>query len=80
MKVNGMTVIGNKFAYDGCHKIYVIEDKQDFNKAIEYGYRIYPNILLKETYDNSCELRFISNWKLTDYYVKQFEEAVFEEE
>ena len=29
MKVNGMTVIGNKFAYDGCHKIQdVIESAQ----------------------------------------------------
>ena len=24
MKINNVEVIGNRFAYDGCHKIYVI--------------------------------------------------------
>lgn len=26
MKINGKEVIGKSFAYDNCHKIYVLED------------------------------------------------------
>ena len=80
MKINGKKVKGNYFAYDRCHKIYIIEDEDDYEKADELGYNIYDIEDIEEAYNNSCELRFISNWKLTDYYVKQFEEAVFEEE
>lgn len=29
MKINNKEVIGKQFAYDGCHKIYIIEDLQD---------------------------------------------------
>ena len=25
MKINGKQVTGNKFAYDGCHKIYILD-------------------------------------------------------
>lgn len=28
MKINNVEVIGNRFAYDGCHKIYVIENQK----------------------------------------------------
>lgn len=80
MKINGREVKGKLFAFDGCHKIYIIEDEDDYEKADELGYNIYDIEDIEEAYNNSCELRFISNWKLTDYYVKQFEEAVFEEE
>lgn len=80
MKINGREVKGKLFAFDGCHKIYIIEDEDDYKKAKDLGYIIKDIKLLKDVYNDSCELRFISNWKLTDYYVKQFEEAVFEEE
>lgn len=29
MKINNIEVIGKKFAYDNCHKIYVIEDEDE---------------------------------------------------
>lgn len=29
MKINGKEVLGTKFAYDGCHRIYIIEDDKD---------------------------------------------------
>lgn len=79
MKINGKETNAKQFAYDGCHKIYIIEDENDLNKAKEIGYNILDIKELKETYLNSCELRFISNWKLTKKYVRQFEEAVFED-
>lgn len=41
MKINNVEVVGNKFAYDGCHKIYIIEDMEDEQKAIDCGYEIF---------------------------------------
>ena len=77
MKVNGMTVIGNKFAYDGCHKIYVIESAQDEKEALHYGYKIYPIERLENIYIMSCPLRFIVNWKLDKVYAAVCEEGIF---
>lgn len=34
---------------------------------------------LIDTYRNSCELRFVRNWKLDKLYVGQYEYATFEE-
>lgn len=78
MKINGEAVIGEQFAYDGCHKIYIIEDLEDKAEAIEDGYMLLPINQLEEAYENSCGLKFISNWSLTKKYVAQFEEADFE--
>lgn len=79
MKINGIEVVTNgKFAYDGCHKIYIIEDEQDEKEAIEFEYDLLPIEKLKETYEDSCPLKFISNWKLDKYYVSQFKEAKIE--
>lgn len=79
MKVNNVEVVGSKFAYDGCHKIYIIEDMEDEQKAIDCGYEILNISELVDTYRNSCELRFVRNWKLDKLYVGQYEIAVFEE-
>lgn len=38
---------------------------------------MYISQLIK-TYKDSCELRFIRNWKLDKLYVAQFENATFE--
>ena len=78
IKVNGQEIEGKEFAYDGCHKIYVIEDDEDRKNALEIEYDLYPIEQLSEKYNNSCELRFISNWKLTKRFVDQFEKAEFE--
>lgn len=79
MKINGKEIKAKQFAYDGCHKIYLIEDTDDLKEAKDIGYDIYNIKLLKETYDDSCSLRFIDNWKLTEQIVPQFETAKFEE-
>lgn len=71
MKINGKNIDGKKFAYDGCHKIYVIEDKKDEKEAIDLCYSILGIKKLPETYYKSCPLRFISNWKLTKTYIEQ---------
>ena len=78
MKINDQTVNGNKFAYDGCHKIYIIEDEQDEIDARDLGYDIYPIELILDYYNNSCPLRFISNWKLNKHFVLQYEDIIVE--
>ena len=78
MKINGSTIEGNKFAYDGCHKIYIIEDEQDEIDARDLGYDIYSIELILDYYNSSCPLRFISNWKLNKHFVRQCEDIVVE--
>lgn len=69
-----MRINADKFAYDGCHKIYILEDKNDIKKAKEIGYDIYDITELEKIYNNSCPLKFISNWKLNKSYVEQCED------
>lgn len=73
--VNGRIVNGDKIAYDRCHKIYVLESDDDLKEAKELGYDIYSIDKLQEIYDESCELRFIRNWKCNVQYCRQFEDA-----
>ena len=76
VKINGKVVKHNGyFAYDGCHKIYILEDNEDVENAKNYGYTIYPIVELKEAYKNSCPLRFIDSWKDFTTYVAQFKRA-----
>lgn len=77
MKINNVDVLGNRFAFDGCHKIYIIEDDTDYNEAVSYGYNIHNIDELEHIYRHkTCDLVFISNWKLTKRYVEQFEKNV----
>ena len=72
--INGHNTYSNTIAYDNCHKIYVIEDSDDFENAIELGYEIYEihDVEdIEEIWYKSCPLRFIYNWKLTKTYVSQ---------
>jgi hypothetical protein len=79
MKINAIDITAKYFAYDGCHKIYLIETDEDKYESSDCGYDIHPISKLKETYESSCGLQFISNWQLTKDYVKQFERADFQE-
>lgn len=76
MKINGNPIIASEFAYDGCHKIYLLESEEDKYEAKGSGYGIFPISLLEKKFNNSCGLQFISNWKLTKSYVEQFEANV----
>lgn len=64
-------IVGLKFAYDGCHKIYILEDEEDIKDALELNYIIYPMNKLPVIWYESCPLKFISNWKLTKMYISQ---------
>jgi len=75
MKINGIEITAKEFAYDGCHKIYLIESQEERDEADSYGYKIYPINEIADKFDNSCSLRFIDTWSL-DSIVPQFEERV----
>ena len=77
MVINGQEVIGNHFAYDGCHKIYILESDSELQDC-DYP-QIRPIKDLPEVWEDSCGLRFISNWSLEKSYVNQFEDADFNE-
>jgi hypothetical protein len=77
MKINNQETTAKAFAYDDCHKIYLLERDSDWKDASGSGYTILPIEKLKETYEGSCDLRFISNWALTKQFVRQFETADF---
>lgn len=82
--INGKEVKGNGFVWDGCHKIYIIEDDNDLRDCTEKwgtlvnGTDIFDITKIEKIYDDSCSLRFISNWKLNTQYVRQFEDATFD--
>lgn len=81
MRINGIEIetIGS-FAYDGCHKIYILEDYIDLKEAQQSNLYIYSIVDLERTYNRSCPLKFINNWKLDKTYAEQGEEAIFDED
>lgn len=79
VKINDKIVKGNSFAYDGCHKIYILQDEKDIAGAKDNRYTVYDLDMIKEIYKESCPLRFIENWKLDGTcYAKQGENANIE--
>ena len=79
MKINGKETQAKSFAYDGCHKIYLLENEEEWEDALSNDYDVYPISMLQEKFYRSCSLRFISPWNLDKRnYVNQFEEAEFE--
>jgi len=69
-KVGAYIKKADSVAWDGCHKIYILMDKEETQKMIEYGYSNPPSVLVPadagalkvvaEWYRESCPLRFIS--------------------
>lgn len=79
LTINGKVVYGELFAYDGNHKIYICKNAEEVRDAQEMGYNVYHIDYLEDVWNKSDDLRFISTWDLTDYYVHQFEDAEFGE-
>ena len=78
MKINSIEITQKTFAYDGCHKIYLLNSDDDKKEALDLGYYILPINQIEEVYLNSCELRFINTWKSLESIVGQYENAIFE--
>ena len=74
MTINEQHTDAKEFAYDGCHKIYLLESEDDRYEAEDSGYEIHDIGSLRSMYNASCGLQFISNWKMDKSFVKQFEQ------
>lgn len=69
----------DKFFYDGCHKIYLIEDADDIKDMYNAGWEdndIYSIDELEDVLQNSCPLVFINNVKLTKQYLTQEQKTI----
>lgn len=64
---------GLAIAYDGCHKIYIIQKQDEISEAKNCGYAIYPMEKLEDLYKQSCPLKFVSSWDLKKKYIRQGE-------
>ncbi|MGJ6127277.1 hypothetical protein QN239_32380 [Mycolicibacterium sp. Y3] len=74
LTVNGVVVEATEFAYDGCHKIYLIVWGGDRDIVLERGYTeadIHPIETLPDVWADTCPLRFISSADLSRHYVEQ---------
>lgn len=78
IKINGKEVNGFAFAFDGCHKIYILKDFKERAAATENMYETFDLQKIVEVFYNSCNLRFIRSWDLQEVYVAQGEAAHFE--
>lgn len=61
-RINGEDVVADRFVYDGCHKIYLLESKEAEKDARSKGYKTFPISGLLKAYVYSCPLRFIHKW------------------
>lgn len=75
--INGTKVTATHFAWDGCHKIYLVNDMQEAAEMSDMGYELFPIDELEDAYDNSCGLRFIQKAHNYESIVEQFEDATF---
>lgn len=55
-------VKADMFAYDGCHKIYLITNMHDEDESHDYGYELRGVEELPAIWDVTCPLRFIQFW------------------
>lgn len=63
-KVEEMAPEATQFAWDGCHKIYIIENQEELVEAKNVGYEILDIKNLETAWEKSCELKFINFWNL----------------
>ena len=60
--INGIEIKAKTFAYDGCHKIYILKDNKAKREAIKLGYDVYDIRDIATCYIYACPLRFINEW------------------
>ena len=71
VEINDVRIWADEFAWDTCHKIYIITDQESRDELVGYGYDIFPITELEQAWDASCGLRFISEANLNATYVTQ---------
>lgn len=82
MFINDYYTNSEHFAWDGCHKIYLLNpyDTEQYAEAQQGGYHICRIDELPETWDISCPLRFISTWDLERVIPQCTEEVIFKDD
>ncbi len=75
--INDLNIHSRLFVFDGCHKIYLVDDDdvEDVKKNWGDDTQFYPIERLPYVFWNTCSLRFISCWK-GDRVVPQCESVV----
>jgi len=76
----------DSIAWDGCHKIYILQDSDQTDQMKNYGYRYlftrdqqdsYSMLnTIKQWYKESCQLRFINSVSTGDYSKEVFIQVV----
>ena len=62
-RLDAITAEGWPIAFDGCHKIYFLQDEGREAQARDFGYDIHPASDLRRLYEEeSCGLRFVTRW------------------
>lgn len=72
--INGTEVAATGFAYDGCHKIWLIFTDSDREALIDAGYttaEFRPVSELPAVWEATCPLRFILSAANFDSYIEQ---------
>ena len=75
--INGREITETAFAFDGCHKIYLLHEWQ-YQEYRDLDYDIYDIDGLPLAWVDTCPLRFINSGDLQQTIVGQFEPAKFE--
>lgn len=67
-KLNAIAAKGDavSLAFDGCHKIYLLQSREDISDARACDYYIVPSSQIHKVWEDSCGLRFVSAWSLAD--------------
>ena len=63
---------GWPLAWDGCHKIYMLQEEQAETEARDMGYTVFAASELPEIWDSSCSLRFVNRWALAEESIEGF--------
>lgn len=61
-KIQAIEAAGHPLAWDGCHKIYFLQDEERLAQAREFGYEIFTAGELRDLISDSCGLVFVSRW------------------
>lgn len=61
-KIHAIETSEMPLAWDGCHKIYFLQNDARHAQAVEYGYTIHPAPELRQLISDSCGLAYVSRW------------------
>lgn len=83
-KLAAIAKSGWPIAYDGCHKMYFLQDDAREQAARAAGYEIHNSAEIQDLWDGSCGLRFVTRWGFGnddfshELNIEQFEDEVTE--